>query len=205
MNYYKLAREDGYDFYTGRTINYRKNIGKIVKCPNYNRNGKLCSESFIHASREINQCFVGAKIPCSAYLVNGKPIKQDENKYGFKNLKVIKELNSEELFKWRYKEACNPINPINIKAPKIEKKYIQLLKEWDSLWASVGDSLWASVRASVGAYIGYIFQPVISKWIEKYPYQCCVDLWKEGFIPIIIQGKKYLWSKDRGLEEVKNV
>jgi len=32
-NYYKLARPDGWDFYTGKTINYREGIGKIVNAP----------------------------------------------------------------------------------------------------------------------------------------------------------------------------
>jgi len=158
MNFYKLARPDGYDFYTGKTINYRENIGKTVKCPNYCRYGNLCSESFIHASKEPNQCFVGAKIPCSAYVVEGEPIKEDSDKCGFKSLKIVKELNPEELFEWNYKEACNPIHPFKIKPPKkITKKHLELLKTWasvgdsawDLVWASVGDSAWDSVRNSV--------------------------------------------------------
>lgn len=239
MNFYKLAQIDGYDFYTGKTINYRDNIGKTVTCPNYNQRGELCTDSFIHASREPNQCFIGAKIPCSAYLVSGRPIKEDKNKCGFKNLRVIEELKPAELFKWRYEEVCHPMNPINIHAPKITEKHKILLKAcisvrasvrasvgdsfrdsvWDSVWASVGasvgdsvwDSVWDSVGTSVGAsvgtsfwaYIGYIFQPVIPKWKEKYPYQCYIDLWEEGFIPIFANNKTYLWSKDRVLEEVK--
>ena len=191
--FYKLARPDGFDFYTGKTINYRENVGKIVKCPNYNRNGKLCSDSFIHASREPNQCFIGATIPCSAYLVSGKLIKEDYNKCGFKQFNVIKELNPEKLFKWNYPEACNPIHPFKIKPPKrITKKHLALLKNWESVrasvwdsvgasvWASVGDSVresvrasvwdsvgasvWASVRASVWAYIGSLFTSVIKEW-----------------------------------------
>ena len=235
MNFYKLAKPDGWDFYTGNTINYRNNIGKTVACPNYNRKGKLCSQAFIHASREPNQCFMGAKIPCSAYLVSGKPIKEDSNKCGFKRLKVVEELKPEELFKWRYLEVINPINPIKIHAPEITDKHIYFLNKWDSVgysvwysvrdsvrasvwysvgysvgasvWYSVWDSVRASVRDSVGysvwAYIGYIFQPAVPKWQKEYPYQCYVDLFKEGFIPVFIDDKKYLWSKDRGLERIK--
>ena len=243
MNFYKLAQPDGFDFYTSKTINYRENIGKVVKCPDYNKEGKLCSNAFIHASRDPHQCFVGAKMPCSAYLVSGKPIKEDDNKCGFKNLKVVEELNPEKLFKWRYKEACNPINPTKLHAPGINDKHIRLLNEWDlikasvkdsvrasvwdlvrdsvrdSVWASVWASIWASVKDSVRAsvwasvwdsvwdlvwaYIGYIFQPVVLEWQKEYPYQGAVDLWKEGFIPVFFGDKKYLWSKDRGLEKIK--
>ncbi len=58
----------------------------------------------------------------------------------------------------------------------------------DPVWASVGDSVWDSVWDSVGAYIGSLF-PSIKKWKYikhakgEYPYQCCVDLWKRGFVP----------------------
>ena len=172
--FYKIARPDGWDFYTSKTINYRDNIGKTVRCPAKGR-VKLCSSTAIHASRDPNQCFVGGSIPCSVYLVVGKPYAEDSDKCGFKQLRVSKELNPEKVFKWRYKEACNPIHPFKIKPPKkITKEHLKLLKQlasvrasvgasvgdsvWasvgdsvgDSVWASVGDSVWASVWASVG-------------------------------------------------------
>ena len=189
--FYKLARPDGWDFYTGSTINYRENIGKVVRPP---QKGKieLCSSTAIHASREPNQCFIGSKIPCSAYLVSGKPYAEDEDKCGFKQLRIIKELQPEKLFKWNYKEACNPTNPLAIKPPeKIIKKHIGLLKQWDSVGYSVRDSVgysvWYSVgdsvRDSVWAYIGWMFKDVIKDWQNKYPLQPSVDLWKTGLVP----------------------
>lgn len=147
--FYKLARPDGWDFYSGNTINYRENIGRVVVCPQFDRDGSLCSSAFIHASHDPNQCFVGASIPCSAYWVRGIPIRKDENKCGFGELYIERELNPEELFKWRYKEACNPIYPFTIKPPKITKQHITLLKDWASVWDSVRASVWASVRDSV--------------------------------------------------------
>jgi len=165
--FYKLAKLDGFDFYTGKTINYRENIGKTVKCPQFNVAGDLCSDAFIHASRKPNDCFVGARIPCSAYRVSGKSIKEDKVKCGFEELAIIEELNPKTVFQWNYKEACNPINPFKILPPnKITKKHIQLTEKWASVgdlvglrasvWASVGDlvglraSVWASVRDLVG-------------------------------------------------------
>ena len=197
--FYKLAKLDGFDFYTGKTINYRENIGKTVKCPQFNVAGDLCSDAFIHASRKPNDCFVGARIPCSAYRVSGKSIKEDKVKCGFEELAIIEELNPKTLFKWNYKEACNPINPFKILPPnKITKKHIQLTEKW----ASVGDlvglraSVWAStglgdsVRDSVWAYIGSIFISEVPAWKKEYPYQCAVDLWKMGLVPSF-DGKKW--------------
>ena len=155
--FYKLARPDGFDFYTGRTINYREHIGGIARPP---KRGKphLCSDTVIHASRDPNDCFIGASIPCSAYLVEGKPYVKDDNKCGFKQLRVIKELDPKELFQWDYELACNPVHPFKIKPPKITKKHLALLRQWDSVrhsargsvWYSVWDSAWYSVWGSVG-------------------------------------------------------
>ena len=67
---------------------------------------------------------------------------------------------------------------------------------WDSVWASVRasvrasvwDSVWASVGASVWAYISSFF-PNIAKWQHidhaesANPFQSCIDLWHNGFVP----------------------
>ena len=163
--FYKLARPDGFDFYTNKTINYRANIGKTVKCPNFSGDGKLCSDTVIHASRKPDQCFVAAKIPCSAYLVFGVPILEDTVKCGFKELEVIRELQPENLFKWNYAEAVNLTNPFEIRPPEITEKEINILRRWvavrasvwdsvrdsieNSAWDSVWDSVWASAWDSV--------------------------------------------------------
>ena len=59
---------------------------------------------------------------------------------------------------------------------------------WDSVRASVWDSVGDSVGDSVRAYISSLF-PNIHKW--KYidhkegenPFQSCIDLWRNGFVP----------------------
>jgi len=209
---YKLAKPDGYDFYTGKTINYRENIGKIVKCPNADSKLGICSRGVIHASKNPNDCFIGAGIPCSAYFVEGKPECGDVEKWGFTEFKVQEEiLDLDKLFEWNYTEACNPLNPLRQKR-KPTKADIKLLRDWSSarasVRASVGDSVWASVRASVWAsvwdsvrdsvwvsvgdsvwaYIGSLF-PNIKKWrynkhrVVEYPYQSCTDLWKRSLVP----------------------
>ena len=164
--YYKLAKPDGFDFYTGETINYRDNIGKVVKPPDANPKGKLCSTAFIHASEKPNQCFVGAKIPCSAYRVEGRPVLCDDDKCGFTKLRIVEEITDlDNLFGWNYSEACNPIHPLKLPKAEITKDDLALLSQWDSVWASVraavgdsvwdpvGDAVWASVWDSVWASV----------------------------------------------------
>ena len=65
---YKLTKLDGTDFYSG-TINYAKNVGKIIRVTDYDGPEEVCGRG-IHASRNPNDCFIGASIPCRAFKVN---------------------------------------------------------------------------------------------------------------------------------------
>ena len=153
---YKLTRPDGFDFYTGKTINYGANIGGVVAPPNPDAKSRLCSSGIIHASINPNDCFIGANIPCRAFLVEGVPVAGDKQKHGFTELSILEEIiDLDKLFGWKYSEASNPINPLLIPAHKVTKKDIESLKRWDSVRASIWDSVRASVGASVGATVGY--------------------------------------------------
>ena len=156
--YWKIARPDGWDFYTGKTINYRDSIGQFVRPPDADTNGSLCSSAFIHASDHPNKCFVrGTTLPCSVYRVEGIPALSDKDKSGFTELMVLEELAPEDVFAWRYKDAINPLNPLTLSPPAITPDILGMLNVWasvfDSVWVSVGASVWASVRASVRASV----------------------------------------------------
>jgi len=182
---YKLTRPDGFDFYS-KTINYRDNIGKIIRVTDFDPPKKGSCGKGLHASRNPNDCFIGARIPCAAFRVKGvQKIAGDKVKSRYQGLKVIEEITDlDVLFGWNYSEAINPINPFKIEPPEIQDIHIELLKKWASVRASVWDSMWDSV----GAYMGSLF-PGIKKWkhIEhkpgEYPFQPCVDLWKMGLVP----------------------
>jgi len=129
--FYKLAQPDGWDWYTGDTINYREAVGGTVEVPqrDYAIEPLLCHRSVLHACREPNQCFIGAKLPCSVYEVHGSPVVDDGEKQGFKNLRVLREVPAEELdelFGWRIVEAMDPVNPFEIEPPEITEKHITL-------------------------------------------------------------------------------
>ena len=156
--YFKLALPNGFDFHTGKTINYREAIGKTVsvKKEYAKQAAELCSPTVIHASEKINDCFVGAKIPCSAYIVTGKPVVSDEKKCGFRTLKVLEEIprsDFNEVFGFNILETENPINPLKLNAPQVGEEQIRLLRAWALVWASVGALVWASVGASVEASV----------------------------------------------------
>ena len=93
------------------------------------------------------------------------------------------------------------VHPFKIIPPEITDEHIRLLKELDSVWASVrdsvGDSVWASVGDSVGAYTGSFFILPRDAWkytenikTEGYPFQCLVTLWEQGLVTSF-DGKKW--------------
>jgi hypothetical protein len=162
--YWKLARPDGWDFKTGKTINYRNNIGKIVVCPDEGK-PKLCSSTVIHASKDVNDCFIGTSIPCSVYRVEGKPVVESTEKCGFKELKVLEELAPEDVFEWDYRTAVAPFDPFSKNRKRVTKKEIQLLRKWVKVWYSVGDSVVYSVGDSVRDYVGDSVLDSVSDYI----------------------------------------
>ena len=149
--YFKLARTDGWDFYTGNTIQYRSGAyPHTVKVPTPDKARGVCSNGVIHASESPNSCFAGASIPCSAFRVTGEPVCGDKKKYGFYTLTVLEEIyDLDALFGWRYGEACNPVHPFKLRKRKPSRGDIELLHEWASVRGSVRDSVRASVWASV--------------------------------------------------------
>ena len=157
--YWKGARPDGWDFYTGRTINYRDALstGGLVRHPRPNPAAGLCSDGLLHAGVEPDDVFVGSRIPLSLYRISGEPLAIADGKVGLTELRVLEEIDPVTVFKWDYAEAANPIHPFLIPPPDINQEIKDLLAEWVSVGASilgsVKDSVWASIWASVGASI----------------------------------------------------
>lgn len=79
-------------------------------------------------------------------------------------MKVERELQPSEVFKWNYEEACNPINPFEIKTPRITDSHLYELEKWalvnrdlinlnSFLYSSAVES---SISYSVGTYPRYV-------------------------------------------------
>jgi len=164
---YKLARIDGWDFHTGKTINYRECIGGTVKCPKGNPRLGICSDGVIHASKNPNDCFAGARIPCSAYRVEGKPVCGSEEKWGFLELEVLEEIKDlDTLFGWKYSGVINPINPLKGRAKKPTQEDIELLQGSIEICDKVKDSVTASLLRNYGSYVTLSIKD--STWCSNY-------------------------------------
>jgi len=156
---YKLTRPSGFDFRTS-TINYRAAMGTTIRVTDYDPPEKGPCGKGLHASRNPNDCFVGAEIPCAVFKVKGvQPIAKDRRKTRYQALKVLEEIHDlDALFGWKYSEVIDPIHPLKIKPPEIKEEHVRLLKEWalalDSVSNSGWDSVWASVWNSAKDLVG---------------------------------------------------
>ena len=210
--FYKITNPDGTSFQDGKT---KYEVGKTVrkrKC----MAPKLCTNTVLHASPTIKDAlWYATSLPMAIWKVEGDPVVHGDKKAGFFSLRVVEKIEpTDELLGFRYREACNPINPMAIQN-EISDVDIAALKAWVLVWSSVRDSVWSSVRDSVrdsvwgsvwssvrdsaGAYIGSLFLN-IKKWFYikheegVYPFQSAVDLWRRGFVPVKIGGNWHLYG-----------
>jgi len=137
-------------------------LGKKMVCENFDDNeNEDCSIRFyatdikgliyslnIHKDNRVFEVKMG-----------GRSVINSEYKQGFEEQTIIRMLSKSEVRKlikeqskamdWDYYHACYPVNPLKIDKPFDKEKALKLLKEWDSVWASIWDSVWYSVNASV--------------------------------------------------------
>lgn len=171
--YYKLARPDGFDFFTASTINYRvaaqaTGKDKIVKVPNPATFKGLCSNGVIHASANPNDCFEGAEIPCSAYRVMGQPVGRVGKKVAFFQLEVVEEIHDlDALFGWDYSQVAPAVIPLQLPEPKITDEEIELLKQWSLLWRSVYTSIPALIPIWLWYWVGAVMAPPLGDPVAK--------------------------------------
>ena len=173
--FYTLARPDGWDFPSGKTINYRDNIGKVINCYRFNRREEFFGEVFARASRKPDQ--VWFRIPCSVYEVRGTPVRRNryQDEYWFSNLEVKRELQPSEFFKWNYEEACNPTNPFEIKTPKITDWHIYELEKWVRVRQSLinpipvfySSAVALSISCCVGKYPAHYPTPAVWDFVKS--------------------------------------
>jgi len=158
--YFKLAKATGWDAHTGKTINYRESIGKVVSVPcaiSDPEQIQLCSQTVIHATKDPLYWLSNVGLPCSLFVVEGEEVIHDDEKAGFQKFKIVKEIPAsqfDKLFGFKYSEAVAPFDPRKVTPPlKVDDRIMKELKIWDSVWGSVRgsvrDSVWGSVRDSV--------------------------------------------------------
>jgi hypothetical protein len=93
--FYKATKTDGTDFHTGRVL-YA--VGKRVRPLPFEGERGLCGAGCLHASSVPAETLVGGWWPCRLFEVTGKPFVSEGHKHGFKQLSVVRELDSHLVF-----------------------------------------------------------------------------------------------------------
>ena len=91
MTWYKVTRLDGSSFHDP-TVTYE--VGKRVRPKPYSGDRKLCGEGTLHASRSAPEAMRYGKWPCRLFEVEGTPFVKDTDKAGFRQLRVVCELDA---------------------------------------------------------------------------------------------------------------
>ena len=122
-------------------------IGKKYHCEDFDESEQDCSSGFY--ATDIDGLPYAYNIHKKVFEceVSGKSKEFDIYKRRYENMKLIREVTREELIKlakprdtilgYKLSEIINPINPLLIKRGKVTDKEIELLKQWDSVRASM--------------------------------------------------------------------
>lgn len=93
--YYKATRPDGKDFHTG-TVDYTGHLesGEPLPLLTSERGYYCCSNTVYHASDTPSETLIGGTWPCRLFEVEGESVAQEDNKHGFRTLRVAREIEA---------------------------------------------------------------------------------------------------------------
>ena len=94
--YYKATRPDGFDFYSA-TVDYAGHLGSGKPLPHKSTGPgyfACCSSTVYHASDIPSETLIGGAWPCRLFEVTGRPVATEGHKFGFRSLRVVKEIEA---------------------------------------------------------------------------------------------------------------
>ena len=92
--YFKATDTEGRDFHTG-TVDYAGHLasGKPLKrLTSDDGVYECCTDTVYHASDTPSETLIGGKFPCRLFEITGRPVAQSGRKYGFRSLRVVREV-----------------------------------------------------------------------------------------------------------------
>jgi hypothetical protein len=164
MKMYKVLNKDMVSPY--QDMPYE--IGVEYHCKDFDTSEKECSRGYYATTLEgLSYAYRTDKrvFECECW---GNEKRFDIYKHRFEYIKLIREVSQDELYElckpldkelgYNLSMVIKPVNPLLLPKKRLTQKHKDLLKEWDSVVASigsfVGDSVWASVWDSIGSFIG---------------------------------------------------
>jgi hypothetical protein len=138
--YFKATRLDGTDFHTGR-VQYA--VDKCVRPLPFEGERELCGPGYLHASDVPAETLVGGKWPCRLFEVTGKSFASEGHKHGFKQLSVVREIDSHLALGPNGREVAALIDRAGRLTP-VEAK--ALGAAWYAAWDAARDVAWVAAR-----------------------------------------------------------
>lgn len=152
--YYKATRPDGTDFYTG-TVNYAGALasGKPLKRLPKVEQPECCSSDVYHASDAPAETLVGGSWPCRLFEVTGRPVTSEGRKFGFRSLRVVRELPAWQALGPNGEAVAALIKQAGEMTPgEVTRLYAAWYTAWDMAGAAARDAArYAAVYAAGAA------------------------------------------------------
>jgi hypothetical protein len=148
--YFKATRPDGTDFRTGRVL-YA--VGKRVRPLPFEGEREFCGPGVLHASDAPEETLVGDWWPCRLFEVTGKPFTSEDHKHGFKQLSVVREIDSHLALGPNGREVAALIDRARRLTPEESEalgaawdaaRHAARYAAWDAAW----DAAWAATRVA---------------------------------------------------------
>jgi hypothetical protein len=138
--YFKATRLDGTDFYSG-TVQYA--VGKRVRPLPFEGERELCGPGVLHASDVPAETLVGGCWPCRLFEVTGTPFTSEGHKHGFKQLTVVREIDSHLALGPNGREVAALIDRARRLTPEESKA---LAAAWYAAWYAAREAAWDAAR-----------------------------------------------------------
>lgn len=148
--YYKATRPDGTDFYSG-TVDYAAAVGGRVTCPTGKIRNKYacCTPDVLHASDVPTETLIagsGGSWPCRLFEVTGRPVAEAGHKYGFRSLRVLREVEAWQALGPQGREVAALVERARRLTPGEAER---LAAAWDAAWDAAGTAAWDAAGALV--------------------------------------------------------
>jgi hypothetical protein len=140
--FYKATRLDGTDFYNG-TVEYA--VGKRVRPLPFDGRRGLCGEGVLHASDLPAETLAGGWWPCRLFEVTGKPFLSEGHRYGFRQLSVVREIDSHLALGPNGRDVAALIDRAGRLTPAESHA---LYAAWDAAWTPASDAAWDAARVA---------------------------------------------------------
>lgn len=156
--FYKAVGMDGTDFRTGE-VDYASISGTGEWLPEL-PGGACCTNRVYHASTSATGTLIGGSWPCRLFLVEGEPVSEEDNKRGFRTLRVLEELPA-----W---QALGPQGELVVdlieKAKTVTQPQVMALRAawnvtrntaWNAALDAAWHAAWDSARIAAWDAAGY--------------------------------------------------